>query len=643
MTEYVGINRASKLLGVDPRHVRRMCIGGKLPGAVKPDGAGGRWQIPITADPRLAAGSVKDNMPGELDNVPPAKKDKALKILGHLKQCEKFAAAHIQNNGSLTEARTKYCSDHNIGRRSFARWDKKFREGGLLGLIDSRGGGKFIDRMVSPEAFDCFKAMYLTQRKLSVKTCYLNLQYINNDQEKGWNVPPLRSFYRYLQATIPLGVIILHREGLATYEAKCAPYIQMDPDSVQPGQVWVGDHHQLNCWVRDRGKWIRPWLTAWEDMRSRSIVGRHVSASPNQTTILLAMKRGIEKYGPPDSVKIDNGRDYDSQMWTGTTKAKRRAVKKGDLDETMVAGLYAMADISVSFSTPYHPQSKPIERFFDTLDCQFTKTFTTYCGKNVAQKPDYLNDLLNSEKAIKEAHTIESFAELLGKYIDAYNHAAHTGQGMDGRSPVQVMATRTSRRVLAKGVLDLLARNWSGELVVGKNGVKFKKMWYGQYSLELREQLGKKVRVAYDPDDIRKVYVYNATTMRLICIAEQNVLVGYGNKVSEDALRLAMRKKTQAIRFEKQFVATRQTANTDLTGLTIKAMAEGRQQPDETAQPTLRPVQTPLNDQVAEHGRQEGLKIVKKAAGTNATLVPDFDFTLLKTTNRLRGEKLFNE
>ena len=67
------------------------------------------------------------------------------------------------------------------------------------------------------------------------------------------------------------------------------------------------------------------------------------------------MKRAIEVYGPPDAVKIDNGKDYDSQMFTGTTKAarhaltRRKVLKAGYIDEPAIAGIYAMLDISVSF------------------------------------------------------------------------------------------------------------------------------------------------------------------------------------------------------------------------------------------------------------------------------------------------------
>lgn len=632
MTNHIDIKKAAKLLGLKESRVRLMCIRGKLPSAIK---VGSRWKIPTTAHPKLARTKLDDKPidSQELGEVPADKRDEALRRLGVVKEFEKFAATVERQGKTRTEALSLYISRQSgLARRSLQRWIGRYKGQGLLGLVDMRGGDRFIDGMFSPDAFELFKSMYLTQQRLSIKLCWQNICFVNKDREKGWKIPQLHFMYRFVKNHIPLPVQVLHREGLAAYEAKCAPYIQIDPDSVEPGQVWVGDHSQFNCWIRHRNKWIRPWVTAWQDMRSRALVGFHVSSSPNQTTILLAMKRAIEKYGPPDSVKVDNGRDYDSEVWTGTTKVKRRALEAGYIDEPMVAGIYAMLDVGVSFAIKYHPQSKPIERFFDTLDRQFTKTVPTYCGKDTERKPDYLNNLLKSQKTIKEAYDLVSFAQVVGRFIEAYNAAAHTGVGMNGRAPAEVLSQRTSRRVLVEGVLDLLMRVWSGELTVGKNGVRFKKIWYGQYNTDLLMHQGRKVRVAYDPDDLRQLYIYDAVTLKLITIAEQNQLVRYGGAVNEEALRDAMRQKSHALKITRQYRNSRLAANMDLTDLAVKAMQEASEEPPERAAAcSIRPVRTPMDGQIAEHKRRETVKAVKKAAGAESLeTVLDIDLTLLK-------------
>jgi len=304
-----------------------------------------------------------------------------------------------------------------------------------------------------------------------------------------------------------------------------------------------------------------------------------------------------------------------------------------------------MMDIKVSFSIPYHPQSKPIERFFDTLDCQFTKTVTTYCGKDMQRRPEGLKEMLEDDKIIQGGYSIETFAEKAMQYIEIYNCTGHKGAGMEGTSPAKVLNKRQSRRVLADGVTDLLLRIWSGELTVGKNGVRFKHIYFGQFNPELLAIQGKKVRAAYDPDDLRELYIYDAKTWRLITIAEQNRLIGYGQPVPEEALRFAMKQKSRAVRVAKDYRNTRLMANTNLMDLTLKAMDDAAEPLPEKVMPKrLRPVRTPMDGQVAEHKRRETVKAVKKAAGAESVKqVLDIDFSVLNTKQKTVDLGIFED
>lgn len=638
-------------MGVSVRHVRRMCIKGELPGAMKRDG---EWSIPTTAHPKLTGGPANGlgaNLAesGELVEIPEKKRAKALRKLGIIQEFYRFERAELAGEKPVKRAAAiaLFAGKGGVTERSLWRWLAAYRREGLRGLVNNSGGGKLIGEIISPPAFDLFKSLYLDPRQPTVRQCWLNACYVNKDRDMGWKVPPMAAMYKFVKDHIPLPVLILHREGLAAYEAKCAPYIERDPDSVEPGAVWVGDHSQFNCWIRYRGAWVRPWITAWEDMRSRMIVGWYISASPNQTTILQAMKRAIENYGPPDSAKIDNGKDYDSYMWTGQTKQerKRRVLTKGYIDEQMVAGIYAMMEIGVSFAIPYNAKAKPVERFFDTLDKQFTKSVPTYCGKDTDRRPEDLHKLLNDNTLIRSAYDLPGFEQVVGRFVEVYNNSAHTGKGMEGRTPAVVFESRTSRRMMVEGVAELLMRVWSREIKVGKNGVVVNKICYGQYNTELLMQQGRMVRLAYDPDDMRQVYVYDARTLKLITIAEQNRLVAYGRAVAETELRAAMQQQRHAKKIVHDFRGAQLTANMDLTDLTLRAMEDAAEKPPAKDRPeTIRPVRTALDDQVREHERQAVVKAVKRASGAESmSHVLDMDFSLLKRTNKYEGVRLFNE
>jgi len=610
-----------------------MCKKGKLPGARK---VNGEWQIPVTADARLRG----DNSPGQQVDTQLAgfsieKVKQAKKLLGIVLQFMECAADRVRYGGTRTDALDQCAAEHGIIPRTLKRWVKRYKEHGPVGLVDMRGGNRFGDETISDEAAQVFRDMYLTQQQLSIRLCLRNLGYINKTGKKGWVLPSLRVMQSYVRRYIPEPVRILYREGRSEYNARCAPYNQIDNDSIEPGQVWVGDHYRFNCWVRHRNRWIRPWLTAWLDLKSRMLVGWHVCALPNQTTILIATRRAIEKHGPPDMVKIDNGKDYDSEMFTGTTKKvrqKRKVLRAGYLDEDEVMGLYGWMDVRSSFAIPYNPRAKRIERLFGTIDKQFDSTFETYCGQGVESRPENINVLLKDPNVITSAMSLEDFSKLFGEYAEIYNNSAHTGEGMNGRTPAEIMYTRASKRVLLKGVVDLLLCVWSGKLKVGKNGVRFKGLHYGQYNQELFKHFGREVLVASNPDDLRYVTVYDAKTKKRICTARENQLVGYGENVSEADLREGQRQQRMAVKFCKGYVGKSRTANMSVRDLSIEAARE-KAKPEPKPKPKLlRPVKTFLDDQVEEHKRDLERRRLKKAVGAEGMKDEplDIDFGLLR-------------
>jgi len=185
---------------------------------------------------------------------------------------------------------------------------------------------------------------------------------------------------------------------------------------------------------------------------------------------------------------------------------------------------------------------------------------------------------------------------------------------------------------------------------VGKNGVNFKGLYFGQYDMDLLACFGRKVRCAYDPADMSRVYVYDATTLKLITIAEQAQMVRYGRGIDEESLREASAEKHRAVKIAKQYRNASLTANTNLLDLAIRAREddvrrtrdEGRETINET-QATLRIVNTPMNNQVREHKRQEVIKAVRRAAGGESiTHVLDMDLSLLKPSTHKTNLKLFD-
>lgn len=636
MVQYLPIEIVSMKLGITRRHAQRMCIEGKLPGARKRNG---EWEVPVTADARLRG----DNSPGQQVDTQLAgfsikKIKQAKKLLGIVLQFIERAADRVRYGGTRTDALEQCAAEHGTTTRTIKRWIKRYRQHGPVGLVDMRGGNRFGDETISAEAAQVFRDMYLTQQQLSVRLCLRNTGYINKKKNKGWTLPSLRVMQYYVKRYIPEPVRILHREGRAAYNDRCAPYNQIEPDSIEPGQVWVGDHYQFNCWVRHRNRWIRPWLTAWQDMRSRMLVGWYICPLPNQTTILVATRRAIKKHGPPDMVKIDNGRDYDSVMWSGMTKKTRKShkvLRAGYLDEQEVMGLYGWLGIRASFAIPYNPRAKRIERLFATIDSQFNSTLNTYCGEDVNRKPENLGKLLKSPDVIASALSLDDFAQLFSKYAQIYNNTIHTGAGMDGSTPAEVMETRVSRRVILEDVIEEMLRVWSGELKIGKNGVRFKGLYYGQYNQKIQQHFGKVVIVASNPDDLSYVTVYDAQTKKRICLARENTLIRYGQKVSEEDLREGMRQQRNAVKFAKGHRSSSRKVYMGVSDLSMESAQENTKPEPKPKPKLLRPVKTFLDDQVEDHKRDLERQKLKKAVGAESVQQDlGIDFELLAEQKR---------
>jgi hypothetical protein len=163
--------------------------------------------------------------------------------------------------------------------------------------------------------------------------------------------------------------------------------------------------------------------------------------------------------------------------------------------------------------------------------------------------------------------------------------------------------------------------------------------------MDLHMHFGKKVRVTYDPADMSRVYVYDAVTVKLICIADQARQIAYGTGIAEEELRGASAAKSRARKIMKQFKDASLTANMDTTDIAMRAreqFAEENKQPISAVQ-ALRPVITPLNGQVREHERQDAIKRVRRAAGGESiTHVLDIDLSVLQPQKR-EQVKLFDE
>jgi len=241
-------------------------------------------------------------------------------------------------------------------------------------------------------------------------------------KEQGNPAPSYSATYRFLQ-TIPPAAIDYWRRGGAYVRKNYIPPILRLLDDLAVMEVWMGDATTLDVFcIHPRFKNpIRPCLTVWMDVKSRFIVGHMVALTVSTSTVALAFRDGALKYGLPEVVYIDNGREYKNKNWRG------QMVPYGRLEAARIAGNWERLGVMPMFAWPYNPQAKAqIERWFNTLSHGFLNLLPGYSGANITAKTKQ-RDQERLSREIKQGALL-SYDELVPKVaqaIDAYNHRPH--------------------------------------------------------------------------------------------------------------------------------------------------------------------------------------------------------------------------
>jgi transposase InsO family protein len=568
LTQCVALVEAAKLLGRTIDHLSRVCreeLEVRGLAVLSAEGGGQpKWFIHRSYDPRLADPGFDFQEP-DLAGYTLKQQDGARRR----RLCVKaFRESRMHARGTVKDWLPKLIDDlqtryqMRISRAQLFDWDAKYRRpADLVKLIDTRGG----DRKSSgdPAAWAAFRDLYLHQNRPSLRHCFEAVADLA--KENGWSWCALRACHGQLNDRIPPEVQLYHRQP-AKWRHHLSPYIKQDPESWGAGELWIGDHKQLDVVCRWGDSIIRPWLTSWMDWRTRKVTGWVLSDNPNSTTILAALRHGLlqpDNFGGPSDVAIDRGRDYGAWLFHGSTKKERYArIQPDDRDEGSLEGIFAPLKIRAHFSIPYGPNGKAmLERFHCVLE-SFCKAFDTYTGDKPETKPERLAGVLATPHRVPAFKQID---ERFGAFIEGYNaNADHSRNDLaeDGQtiSPNEAMARWCeTRRIMADPKsLDLLLMHWHRPLTVGRNGISINVcgeiLHYGHFMPELMpfkapfKQDRKLINVAFDPHNLATIKVYHQH-FRWICDAPMNELGGmHGDAISRNTVAELSRRKANYVR-----------------------------------------------------------------------------------------------
>ncbi len=429
------------------------------------------------------------------------------------------------------------------------------------GNVDRRGRPKGDTvTTCSPEAWESFKSFWLTPQQRSVALCWELAA--REARQHGWAWPTLRTIQARVRAELPPFHADYYRLGPLAWSRKHQPRIQRDLSSVRPNQTWVGDHCKFDFLALHDGKPIRPWVTAWQDQRSRMITGWQITAGPDSDTILAAFKAGVVAHGAPDHIIIDNGKDYRAKGFSGGRRGKPR------LDEDRTTSVCGQLGIRITFCEPFNPGSKCIESWFDTLHERFDKLFDSYCGRAPDARPEDLYARLRKDDV--ELPTLAEVSAQFVQFLDAFHRRPHSGDGMQGLCPLDVFTKcdPLPKRTAPRNLLDELLKR-TVQVKVSRHGVRHNKVYYGQGELALRPLHGRAVLLAIDPEHADYVDVRELNG-RPICRAYQQRLRG----LTQADLKEAKHRQKHARRLAQSVGSAYRTAAKSVVELALEAQAE---------------------------------------------------------------------
>lgn len=514
------------------------------------------------------------------------------------------------------------------------RWHRLYREQGRAGLLSAYGNRKG-DSSIPDDVFSKYVAIYNRESQPSSQTAY--------EAAKGWydehytgKCPSLKAFeYRY-KRDIPEVQRYMARYGESAFNRRYGYSITRDLCSLTAGEVAVGDHMQLDVLVKmPDGKIVRPWLTAWCDMKSRRFMGWYLHPeAPNSDHILISFKNMAEKFGLPKCIYIDNGKDYRCKDFAGGRKTVRPDYDldriTGLVEDTgtqvlfktkIVSNLTAELGVEVNFALPYNAQAKVIERHFRNHHDKFERLLDGYTGTNTVKRPEGLKGQLKSDKILPYAE----FCALLERFLQILDRIPFGSKAqMANCSPVEIWNADNPalRKVSDPRALALFCMRTSRPVKVGKNGVKDSDLGVVYWNDALVSHKGERVYLRRDPQDYKYAWVYSESD-ELICRAEQQTLVKplADDPISKEQLAEGMRRK----RAEKKAVKALIKAQEDIpneerirmleAGVAAINRERGYDEPEQEPV-TLVMQQTPLDKRVREQEQY------LREATTNSPVLP---------------------
>ncbi|MGH7813389.1 MAG: transposase domain-containing protein [Candidatus Binataceae bacterium] len=450
--------------------------------------------VPIPGVAALSADEAREALHDRFDRSSDRKKNRAIRRAEIAREIDETAESINAATGRRVGFKRAYkivAAAHGLKVPTIRRWSEAIRgrdRGDYAPLLLDDHAGRSRGGDYDPQFDSLFRSLWLKRNKPTAKAAADNVLAIisgtrdaGEARARGVAVPAVGSLLRKLRREVHPEVIILARHGVETLKAR--HYIRRDRSALYAGQYYGGDGHYSPKQILFPDGESRLAVTYfWHDLYSSRMLGCRTGKTEDRNIVRLSFGDACV-YAVPQTVGIDNGRGGASKWNSGGAPTRFRF--KVRPEEPL--GLFAAMGVAVRFTTPYHGQSKPIERAFREVDDRLRARpdLAVYGNKPIP--------LAVYERALDEE--VVCFNARVGRRT-----AIAAGRSFNQVWSESIMAHPPRVATQAQLRLCLLAAE---EVRVSDRDGRIR-IFGNEYGGELADRLaGRKIVARFDPDDLQ--------------------------------------------------------------------------------------------------------------------------------------------
>lgn len=505
---WISADVACELLGIKFDTLRKSCSLGKYQYKISKRGKKNEYKILVSSLPIEAAEkytSCDDDLSSsimEYNKAPSWARKQADKYIEILSACKNLRGYDLKD----------FIDEWNIKNPAFKtsytrvlHFRNEYELKGVAGLIAKPSGNTGKSKL-QPEWFEYFKSLYLVEGAPNAESCHRIVK--GHFASKSNDFPTARTFVRKLEREVPKQSIFLARYGYSKWNKTYANYIERDYSNVRANQCWVSDHAQIDVQVvNSEGKACCPWVTAFRCFKTNKWLGwlLHEEAG-NSDHIFQSFYYAALKFGLPDEVYIDNGKDFRCKDFAGG--------RTNNISDHHSSPMLGLLEVEARFSLPYNAQTKPIERDFLKIKELLSKHSVGYRGGNVVERPEKLKNEISGNKLL----TFDEFKKIFDDVIEnVLNKLPSKSKKLRGKSPAELFAEEfTTMKTVPKDSLMLFCMRSSKIVSIGRNGIRDSQLGVTYWDDWMSGYKGEKVYIRRDINAYQECWVFDANTDKFL-------------------------------------------------------------------------------------------------------------------------------